>query len=449
MVGMLRVLSDLASRAGFASKAGITFGGQRDLYDAFGYKRNLEFKDFQDRYDRGDMASRIVDVFPEDTWKGEPEVWEDEDPEVWTQFEQLVYDFAEKHQLWPTLMQLDKLSGVGRYGVLYIGAPGAPDTPLTSLKLDDVQYILPLSEGSAKIDTSTVVTDTTSPRYGQPMFYQLQVSQVTNVKLLRVHYTRCIHVISEPLESLTYGRPRLQRVWNRLDDLDKVAGGGAEAFFQRAHRGYQFDISPDVKVTEDDKQAMTDAIDEFTHNLRRTLRTRGVTTTEFGSDVANFKDPIESIVSIISGATGIPQRKLLGSERGELASTTDKTNWDDLISSRQHSIAHPRFVKPLIDLFINLGALPQPAEYVTKWPEREEMTPKEQVDMADKAAGINRKAGELVITGDEIREHYLGFDPLSQAQKDAYILPEQGTDDPGADNRTDGEDNADNADAAA
>jgi hypothetical protein len=417
MVAGLRVLSDLVNRFNFANQAGITFGGDRDLYNALGYKKVLEFTDYNARYRRGGIAKRVIEQYPKYTWRGDIEVVETEDPEAFTPFEQMVYDLQIKHQLWSTFNRLDVLSGIGRYAVLYIVTEGDPGTPLTSLSLDNIVELIPLSEQSARIDASNVVRDTKNPRYGMPDFYTIQTDTASLVQARKVHHTRCLHVVTDPLESMIYGIPRLECVWNDLDDLDKVRGGGSEAFWQRAHRGYQFDIDKDMSVTPDDKAAMSAAIDEFKHNLTRVLRTRGVTTTEFGSDVADFKNPVDCIVSLISGATSIPQRMLLGSERGELASTQDKDNWDDMVSERQNTIAEPRVIRPFIDRLIELGALPQPTEYHTHWPEREEITPSEQVDMANKAADINRKMGETVILAEEVRTRYLGLEPFTPAQQ--------------------------------
>lgn len=388
------------------------------MYDALGYKKVLDFNDYNDRYERGDIAARVIEVFPTYTWRGEPEVWESDDPDTWTPFEQQFYDFAERTNLWAQFSLADTLGGIGRYGVLYIGGPGADvSTALTASSLDEIEYVQPLTEKQARIDQTALDKDPKSPSFGMPLFYTISTDNVNAQMVRKVHASRCLHIITEPNGSLLYGMPRLQRVWNRFDDLDKVVGGGSEAFFQRAHRGYQFDVDPEVKVTDDDKATMTTAIDEFSHNLRRVLRTRGVTTTEFGSDVADFKDPMAAIVALISGATSIPQRLMLGSERGEQASTQDRDNWNDVVSERQRTIAHPRVVKPFVQRMIDIGALKEPSSFYTKWPDREEQTPSEQVDMATKAADINRKQGETVILGSEIRTVYLGLPPFTPAQE--------------------------------
>src|SRR5687768_10113874 len=78
----IRVLSDVLDRVGFARAGGKTYGGKRDFYEALGYARALRVEDFRDRYERGDVAGRIVDTYPKETWQDGPELIEDEDPEV-------------------------------------------------------------------------------------------------------------------------------------------------------------------------------------------------------------------------------------------------------------------------------------------------------------------------------------------------------------------------------
>ena len=88
MIAQIRALaSDLASRAGLASLAGLTFGGARDLYQALGYQRKLLPQDYRDRYKRNGIAARVVEAFPKATWRGGAELIEDEDPTETTDFE--------------------------------------------------------------------------------------------------------------------------------------------------------------------------------------------------------------------------------------------------------------------------------------------------------------------------------------------------------------------------
>ena len=91
------------------------------------------------------------------------------------------------------------------------------------------------------------------------------------------------------------------------------------------------------------------------------MKTRGVTVSDLGSEVVDPAGPFGVIIGLIAAATGIPQRILLGSERGELASSQDASNWAGAIASRQLNFAEPTILRPLIDRFIQWGALPPPS----------------------------------------------------------------------------------------
>jgi hypothetical protein len=154
---------------------------------------------------------------------------------------------------------------------------------------------------------------------------------------------------------------------------------------------------------------MEEQIQQFVDGMRRMIRTRGVKINQLGSDVANIDPNIDAILTLISGGTGIPKRILTGSEMGELASTQDRSNWAERVSDRRKEFAEPTVVQQIVDRFIEYKVLPEPAQYMTRWPEIQNLDQKERADVALKWADLNAKAGEIVVTGDEIRDHCLGL----------------------------------------
>jgi len=418
-LGLLRTLAtDLTNRKQFAAMAGITFDGKRDLFEALGYKRVLGIVDYRARYRRGGIAARVVDTFPDATWQKGAELFEDPDPDELTDFEEAWNDLADRLQVWSVFHRADILASIGRYSIVLIGAPGELDQPLPeSLNgPDDVLYLTPYAEDDAVVDL--LDEDDSSPRFGQPVFYSLRRAKAngarTKIGAPRVHWSRVLHVVAAPLDDLVYGLPALERVWNDLDDLDKIKGGGAEAFWRRVHQGYFFNIDPTVKVEAGEIDSMREKADEFAHGISRTMALRGTEVKALGSDVANISNPVDSILTLIAGATEIPKRILMGSERGELASSQDKTNFDERVATRRSNFAEPRVVRPFADLLIRLGALPEPEQFEVAWPETEN-DPDKAATVADKVAGLNAKAGGVVILPKEIRDLYLGLEPLSGA----------------------------------
>ena len=423
MIAGLRALSDLISRSSLASRAGLTFNQDRDLYHALGYDRDLTVEKYRQRYRRNPVAARVVEAYPRGTWRGiGGELFEDPDPKVITPFEEAWVEIAQRLKIWPTFMRADILAGLGRYGVLLIGGPGTNlAAPLPEVvKPEEVTFLAPFAEDHAKI--KEYETSASSERYTQPKFYTLTnivpENKGTPGAGQDVHWSRVIHLAEGALDDSVFGPPRLERVWNPLDDLEKLVGAGSEAFWLRAHQGYQFDLDKETELAPAEETKLSDEVDEFIHGLRRAVRTRGMKLQALGSDVANFDRNVESVISLISSGTGIPQRILMGSERGQLASEQDRVNWSERIQDRRNEYAGPMVVRPLVDRFIKHGILPTPEKgYEIFWPQIFDLSDDERAKIGSKYAEINQKNGTTVITEDEIRDQVLGLGPLPNEVK--------------------------------
>jgi hypothetical protein len=234
-----------------------------------------------------------------------------------------------------------------------------------------------------------------------------------------------LHIADGLLDDPIHGQPRLRRIWNRLDDLDKVVGGGSEAFWMRAHQGLQFNIDPEVRVSEEDRRDMIEQIDKFAHGMQRTMRTRGMNIETLGSDVADFSGPAAIIVDLIAAGTGIPKRILMGSERGELASTQDRENWDAYVEDRRVQFAEPILIRQFADRLIEYGALPTPSQYEARWPEINSLTEDERSLVAERWSKMNVNMGETVVTPDEIRDRVLLLPPISDEDRARFEPPDE------------------------
>lgn len=125
---------------------------------------------YQHLYDRSPIANRVVRVMPEECWQVQPKVYEDEDPEVSTEFEEAWNDLpkqlrmgggpAESHYgdeagspIWEYLKRVDILSGIGSFGILLFGFDdGLPlNVPVKGFLADDVSEAL--SSGSYPMPT--------------------------------------------------------------------------------------------------------------------------------------------------------------------------------------------------------------------------------------------------------------------------------------------------------
>ena len=100
------------------------------------------------QYKRQDIAKAVIDRPVKATWQGQLELIESEDAEK-TPFEQGWYDLNKKFKLRSLLSRVDKLTGIGRYGVLFLGLDDAKNreslkNPVATGKRK-LLYIKPLS----------------------------------------------------------------------------------------------------------------------------------------------------------------------------------------------------------------------------------------------------------------------------------------------------------------
>lgn len=428
---MRTLASVLTSRMDIASRAGKTFGGKRDLYEVLGYQRTLTPEDYRSRFERTGVATRIVQTYPKATWRKGGLVTDELNlnPDEETDFETAWRALDDRLKIWPSFATVDTITGLGEYGLLLLGVRDGSklDEPLLDkFKAEDLIYLSAF--GQEDVEISAVSTDAEDPRFGQPIEYTLTRIGVPrgNTKArtparstTRVHWSRVIHVAENLLDDKIFGTPRLRNVWNYLDDLDKVEGGGAEAFWLRAHPGFRASIDKDIVLGPTDVQDLKDQMEEFANQMRRTIAQRGIDFDVMSSDVADFSSPVDKILDLISASTGIPKRILMGSERGELASTEDKSNFDDRVSDRRDNFAEPVLVRPFVDRLVAAGALPTPIDgrYEVFWPTLDTLDDNQKTTVALKLSNVNKNVDGEVFTPDEIRE-VTGRPPLEVIEID-------------------------------
>lgn len=363
MMGMIYNSSlPVTTRQSLARAMGYEFQGERDIYTALGYKKDLGFNDFEVRFLRQDIGKTIVQAPCDESWKDDPMVIEKGTEEEETEFEGRWKELASDKELglFHHLYRLDVLSGIGRYGVLFIGFDDVKKVEDHSkpAKSSEMIFLTPLSEVNAQI--STYDRNPNSKRNGQPETYKLQVGESSDTQsAITAHHSRVVHVAEGALENGIFGRPRLQAVYNRLMDLERVVGAAGEGFWQMGFPGMHFDIRDDFQPDPDDLDTVKGQIEDYIHRFTRVLRTQGIDVKTLQSQMADPQKIQTAIIDLIAGATGIPKRILIGSERGDLASTQDEVAWAKRIDVRRKRHLNPHILDGLILRCINAGVLPK------------------------------------------------------------------------------------------
>lgn len=382
----------LLARLYSSLRGGMSFLGQRDVYQVFGYPRILGVDDLLAKYERQDIAARIVDTPAEEMWAYPPVVKGESGFDTqWKAFTD-----AHGHRLWPAVTQADKLCSFDVFSALYLGLPGNPALPAPKVsKPEDLRYIMAHGAGSIEIDSYN--RDQTNPRFGLPEYYSLQIAE--SEMTVKVHHSRIVHIVDRPLQGRVTSNPRLANIYNLLDDLLKVGGGSAETYWLTGNRGMQIDVDKDMQLTTDDADDLQAEIDEYQHQLRRVLRTRGVKVNTLGAEIADPTGPFKVTLALLAAATGIPQRILMGAEAGQLASEQDRANWAEYVERRRKNFAEPYMFMPLFESLANIGLLPvTKTPPIFEWPSAFHQSPLEkaqtQAQFARSVVNLSRQAME-------------------------------------------------------
>jgi DNA topoisomerase IB len=437
----IQVLSALVTRASYASQLGLQFSGERDLYQALGYDLIITYSMYYSHYERQDIAKAIIDRPVKATWSGQLNIIEGQDDKD-TALETAWTEINDRLSLKSIFSRVDRLAGIGKYAIIVLGLSDVSKTedfrkPASGTK-NKLMYVKPISEENAKIDTWE--KNPNSERFGLPLLYNVKITEPgssTSMDIF-VHYSRVIHIVDDILESEVEGSPRLQAIYNRLMDLEKLVGGGAEMFWRGARGGYQGNVDKDFTLTQTEKDDLINQIDEYEHNLRRILINKGVTYESLQQQLADPKGTFDVLIECISAETGIPKRILMGSERGELSSSEDADEWDAYVQNRRDEFAEPRIVRPFVSICQKYGILPEAStgKYDVQWSDLFAKSEKESVDIGrTRTAAIKEyvsdPTAEMVMPVKAFYQFCLGLkeedieliEEMREAQ--SLILPEE------------------------
>lgn len=411
--------TDLLNRFRLAQLTGKQFGGDRDLYDVLGYKRAITPKELLDVYYREDIAQRIVDAFPAATWRAQPIITEDEE-RADTEFELAIDKLVDNKKLWHYCERADRMSGQGRYGILILGInDNLPlNQPAMPSANNELIWLKPVTEAYAPIHRWE--ENAASSRYGLPVSYRVEMgteeSTTRATTTVEVHHSRVIHIAEKTGMDDVFGIPRLEPVYNRLFDLQKVVGGSAEMFWLSARQGLVFKANPDAQITDID--ALEDDAETFQHQVKRILMSEGGEWSTLESQTPDPRGNVEVILNLIAGAVGIPQRILVGSESGELASSQDENNWLGRIEERRNNFADPCIVRQVIDRLILLEVIapPKSGDYLLEFPPQSGLSELAAAQIGEVKARTlatysNTIGSEDIVPPEEFREKMLGFEP--------------------------------------
>lgn len=399
---VIQHVSTLATRAALATEIGQSWGDveDRQYFDTLGYpiQEELGVDEFWLMYDRGDIAQTIVEAPALATWNDVPivedDVADDErggDSET-TDFEDDVEELFDEVGLLDALYRLDVLQRIGRFGVLFIGwADGTenvddfedPVDESTLAQADSpseaILYLQPFSERHVDFER---VEDPSDERFGGPDHYEIDFGDDHPAGTTEVHPDRVLHVAEGALEDEWIGRSALRAIYNILLDIRKVRGGSAEMYWRDAKQRLIANLDPDVQGAPDEDE-LSDQVVEMVNDLRDVVWGRGLDIDEIEGGAPDPSGALEPNINLLAGNVRIPKRKLLGTERGDLASSQDEAAFVQMVEQRWSTFAEGNILRAFLDLCLDFEVIADPVDetYTADLPDLFELTEKEWAEI--------------------------------------------------------------------
>lgn len=383
---------------------------RRDINEECGYPTVIGEANYREMYDR-ELGRRVVSIYPEETWKKLPIIFEDDDPEKETDFEKSLEAVNNKHQLLHYMQRIDELSGVGHYGILLWGigdgkqlneaVDGSENWEETTGQESNhkpsemkLYYIRALDESLVRI--STYETDVRNPRYGKPTAYVITLHDPRNqeggasaepskASETTVHWSRVSHIADNRKTSEVIGTPRMEPVWNRLYDLRKVLGGSGEMYWKGGFPGLSLETQPGLENAELDVEATREMMSNYMNGLQRYMATTGMSVKSLAPQISDPTATFDVQIKAICTTLGVPFRVFMGIEEGVVSGDQATKAWDGRLQNRQTRYVTPMIINLVIQRLVDYGVLASPAEpqgWTVEWPD---LTAVNEIDRAEVA----------------------------------------------------------------
>ena len=367
------------------------------LYEGCLYPDRVTFKQYYDMYSRNNVAARVIETFPNYTWNVSPFISDAGGPQ--SRFSKKANELLHsevstkdnlKQSILASMKQLDILGGIGGEALLVLGFADnrSLSSQVTYKKDMQLEYVTILHNGQFKIDKWN--EDKKSRYYGNIETYITQdfttSGEINFVNTIapntKIHHTRCVHF--KESSGLGYGTSRIQKCYNQLLDIVKVSGASAEVYWLGAFSGMSVELLPDVQLDESTRENMERAIRKYFNGLARSLLFEGGKAKLLYPAIVSPKEHFDLQISMVSIASEIPRRFLIGAEAAKLASQQDSINWMERVGNRRTQFIGPKVVSPFIQRCVNAGVLPKPKGGSIKvtWPQTQVLPLNERAESA-------------------------------------------------------------------
>lgn len=370
-----------------SSVIGTQFRNHRDYYQVFGWERNITARLCYALYKGHGIAKAVNDVPINTTWRYYPQIISTS-----TELTSTLKLLEERLSLTDIMKKLDRLSGVGFYGIAVLDIKNQKyESRLRSFKLQNLTNISVFSDWEVTIMWKG---NNATGRKSDIEYYLIGKE--------KIHPSRVIHVCENP-DTDILGQSRIAPIYNQLIDMWKISGSTAELYYITASLLLNAKAEDGYKIKKKDAEALQDSLLELTNKMKGFLVSNGFEIKNIAPPITSPKDSWEVYEKFISAESGIPRRILFGSEMGELASTQDQTTYYERIESRQVNHVTPNIIKAVIERLMRFSDMPF-AEYSIKWKQLSALSEKEVSESIDKLTKSLKQLADSSTMSPEVEE---------------------------------------------
>ena len=401
------------------------------LYQEFGYPVDLCFEDFYRACRRNAVAGAAVSRMVDGCWEDFPDIYEGDktkDATKQTQWDKRVNKLLKR--CWKQIKGAERRNLVGRYSALLIQVKDSkqwrdPVDTVVVGQLEEKALVKLIPAWEAQIEPIEWDSDPESETFGDVTMYSFIELSVGNNKdarpsrIINVHPDRVI-ILAEGSDdgSMTSGRSMLEEGFNKLLDLEKVSGGGAEGFLKNASRQLNFNFSSKTNfaqlaralgVTEAElSNAMDDQVRRLNDSTDSAVMMQEGDASVLSVAVADPEPTWRTALNEFCATVPIPVKVLIGMQTGERASTEDAKDWAKTRMSRRNGFLTD-VITDVVSRFWTLGIIPpaQNEEITVGWSDLLAPSQAEKIANMDKLADVAVKStnafGRSAITENEIR----------------------------------------------
>ena len=406
----------------------------------YGYKDTLTFDDHYQMYRRFGLAKAGIDMTINQCWSQPPSIHQAKDAvdaqdrHDRNEWEKKLDNIIDKHNLWKMLKAADKRQAIYQYGAVIVQVRGIGDQvdwgkPLGRITDGNIVRFIPVYQ--SQLDVSEYDTNQASERYGEPIMYNFQESNLNNdyeeqqrTRSVPVHHSRVIVFAEGADDGSIFGTPKNEAGFNDLITLEKIIGAGGEGFWKNASSKFALEsgAKDEEPPSEEELEAMDEALQEFHKGFDKHLFAQKLKLNPLSVSLPDPKEFFNNALASYSASVETPNKILIGAQTGRLAADEDGKFWLSNCMSRSKDFCD-QMVKQVIDWLIDHGVLNR-KPYIVEWPDLLAPSDDDKVSIVEKMANVNQKVlalmGEPVFTATEMRQ-VAGYDPLDESD---FGMPE-------------------------